>query len=125
MTILISVICIHRWWELGYRAVCEAALEPAFPASHAPTLRHTVITAENAIGIIKRYITLTTVIAAKQRANAQAMPRMRAKVSAGSPPSCQANIAENRRNTPMENPAATKRSQYVLLNPACQSESTA
>jgi hypothetical protein len=36
------------------------------------------------------------VMAAKQTANAHAVPRMSAKVSAGRPPSCHANIAANR-----------------------------
>jgi hypothetical protein len=48
------------------------------------------------MGRMKRYLQLTTVIAAKQRANAYAVPRMSAKVAGGRPPSCQANIAANR-----------------------------
>lgn len=48
------------------------------------------------MGTIKRYVQLTTVIAAKQSANAQVMPRMRDKTSAGRPPSCHANIAEKK-----------------------------
>ena len=38
------------------------------------------------MGKIKRYLQLTTVMAAKQRANAHAVPRMSATVAAGRPP---------------------------------------
>jgi hypothetical protein len=48
------------------------------------------------MGRINRYLQLTTVMAAKQRANAHAVPRMRGKVAAGRLPSCHANIAANR-----------------------------
>src|SRR6266852_5486769 len=61
--------------------------------SHAAAIKHTVITIEKTIGRMKRYLQLTTVMAAKQTANAHAVPRMSAKVSAGRSPSCQANIA--------------------------------
>jgi hypothetical protein len=64
--------------------------------SHAAAIKHTVIRKEKTIGRIKRYLQLRTVMAATQRANAQAVPRIRAKVSAGRPPSCHANIAANR-----------------------------
>jgi hypothetical protein len=64
--------------------------------SHAAAVKHTVITIEKTMGRIKRYLQLTTVMAAKQTANAHAVPRMSAKVSAGSPPSCHANIAAKR-----------------------------
>src|SRR5216684_1754836 len=98
------------------------AWETCFGESQAAAVKHNVITIEKAMGMIKRYLQLTTVMAAKQRANAHAVPRMSAKVAAGRPPSCHANIAANRYNTPTENPAATKRSQYVRLNP-CTSRS--
>jgi hypothetical protein len=64
--------------------------------SHAAAIKHAVITIEKTIGRIKRYVQLTSVMAAKQTANAHAVPRMSAKVSAGRPPSCHANIAANR-----------------------------
>jgi hypothetical protein len=67
-----------------------------FDESHAAAIRHTVITTEKTIGRTKRYLQLTTVMAAKQRAKAHPMPRMSAKVSAGRLPSFQASIAENR-----------------------------
>src|ERR1700722_5640359 len=86
-------------------------LQIACAESHAAAIKHTVITIEKTIGRIKRYLQLTTVMAAKQKANAHAVPRMSAKVSAGRPPSCHANIAANRKNNPTENPAASKRSQ--------------
>ncbi len=71
-------------------------METGFAENHAAALKHNVITIEKAMGITKRYLQLRTVMAAKQRANAQAVPRMSAKVPAGRPPSCQANIAANR-----------------------------
>ncbi len=64
--------------------------------SHAAAIKHTVITIEKTIGRIKRYLQLTTVMAAKQTANPHAVPRMSAKVCAGRPPSCHANIAAKR-----------------------------
>src|SRR6267154_13482 len=84
-----------------------------FAESHAAAVKHAVITIEKMIGRINRYLQLTTVIAAKQSANAHAVPRMSAKVAVGRPPSCHANIAANSKNTLIENPAARKRSQYV------------
>ena len=61
--------------------------------SHAAAIKQTVITAEKTIGRIKRYLQLTTVMAAKQAANAHVVPRMSAKVCRGRPPSCHANTA--------------------------------
>jgi len=77
-------------------AYCEGGAETGFAESDAAAAKHTVITAEKAIGRIKRNLQLTTVMAAKQRANAQAVPRMSAKVAGARLPSCHANIAENR-----------------------------
>jgi hypothetical protein len=48
------------------------------------------------MGMIKRYLQLTTVIAAKETANAHAVPRMSDNVAAGRRPSCHASIAANR-----------------------------
>ena len=67
--------------------------ETCFAEKHAAAIKQSVITAEKTIGRAKRYLQLTTVIAAKQSANAHAVPRMSAKVAAGRPPSCHANIA--------------------------------
>ena len=53
-----------------------------FAESNAAAVKHTVITIEKTIGRIKRYLQLTTVMAAKQRARAHAVTRMTAKVSA-------------------------------------------
>lgn len=64
-----------------------------FTDSHAAAIKHTVIAIENTIGRIKRYLQLTTVIAAKQTTNAHTAPRICAKVSAETRPSCHANIA--------------------------------
>ena len=67
-----------------------------FAESHAAAVKHTVITIEKTIGTIKRYLQLTIVMAAKERARAHTVARMTAKVSAGRPPSCHANAAANR-----------------------------
>jgi hypothetical protein len=56
--------------------------------SHAAAVKHTVITIENTIGRIKRYVQLTTVMAAKESARAHTVVRMTAKVPAGRLPSC-------------------------------------
>ena len=87
----------------GSGAVCilspyyrNGGMETCLAESHAAAVKHSVITIEKAIGMIKRYLQLTTVMAAKQRANAHAVLRMSAKVAAGRPPSCHANIAANR-----------------------------
>jgi hypothetical protein len=74
----------------------QQRLQAGFIESHAAATKHTVITMERAIGRIKRYLQLTTVMAAKQRANIHAVPRISARASAGRPPSCHANIAANR-----------------------------
>ena len=66
---------------------------PYFDESQAAEAKHTVITAAKAMGRINKYLQLTTVSAAKQRANAQPMPRVSDKVSAGRLPSCQASMA--------------------------------
>ena len=70
-------------------------MEACFAESHAAPVKHNVITIEKAMGRINRYLQLTTVMAAKQRAKAHNVTRMTAKVSAGRPPSCHARIAEN------------------------------
>jgi len=70
-------------------------MEICFAESPAAKVKHTVIMIEKTMGRMKRYVQLTTVIAAKQRANAHAVPRMSAKVAAGRRPSCYANIAAN------------------------------
>jgi len=58
--------------------------------------KQSVITIEKAMGKMKRYLQLTTVMAAKQKAKAHRVPRMSAKLAAGRPPSCHAKIAANR-----------------------------
>ena len=45
------------------------------------------------MGRTKRYLQLTTVMAAKHRANAHRVPRMRVRVAAGRLPNCHANTA--------------------------------
>ena len=57
-------------------------METCFAESHAAAVKLNVITIEKAIGRIKRYFQLTTVIAAKQMANDHVILRIRARVSA-------------------------------------------
>jgi len=70
-------------------------IERCFAESHAPAVKHNVITIEKAMGKTKRYLQLTTLMTAKQKANAQAVPRISAKFAAGRLASCHANIAAN------------------------------
>ena len=67
-----------------------------FVEIHAAAVKHTVIAIENATGMMKRYLQLTTVMAANDRANAHAVPRMSASVATGRLPNCQAKIAAKR-----------------------------
>lgn len=71
-------------------------METGFAESHAAAVKHRVITIEKVMGITKRYLQLTTVIAAKQRAKAHAVPRKSVRLAAGRLPNCHANIAANR-----------------------------
>jgi hypothetical protein len=82
--------------EAARRGYPNGGTETCLAESHAAAVKHNVITIEKTMGMMKRYLTLTTVIAAKQRANAHVVPRMSAKVAVGRPPSCHANIAANR-----------------------------
>lgn len=86
-------------------------VQAVFGESHAAASKHTVITDEKTMGMVKAYRQLRAVIATKQIASAQAMPRTRAKVSAGSPASSHANTAANKRNTEKKSPKALKKSQ--------------
>ena len=94
--------------ELG---MGQAFQRSYFPASQAAAIKHTVIMVEKTMGVVKAYLQLKAVTAAKQMASAHAVRRMRAKVSAGRPPSCHANTAANKRNTEKKNPNALKKSQ--------------
>jgi hypothetical protein len=67
-----------------------------FDASHAAKIKHRVITDEKTMGMAKRNMQLTIVMAVKQMANAHAVARIILKVSAGSPPNCQARTAAKR-----------------------------
>src|SRR5579864_5420978 len=89
VAVQVGILPLHVWRS-------AAASKTYFDESHAAEIKHIVITIEKTIGRIKRYRQLTTVIAAKERANAHAVPRMRVSISAGRPPSCQASIAVNR-----------------------------
>jgi hypothetical protein len=54
--------------------------QDGFAERHAAAVKHTVITMEKAMGKMKRYLKLTTVMAAKQTARAHAVTRMAANV---------------------------------------------
>ncbi|HLY98117.1 MAG TPA: hypothetical protein VKT33_03525 [Candidatus Angelobacter sp.] len=90
MRILIGE-CVPRKLTLDLTAAGHAGLK-AMPLQ----VKQNVITIEKTMGRMKRYLQLTTVMAAKQRANAHAVPRMSAKVATGRPASCHASIAANR-----------------------------
>ena len=90
--------------HLYYR---DGGLETCFPESHAAAVKQNVVAIEKTMGRIKKYFQLKTVMAAKQRANVHAVPRMRAKDSGGSPPSCHANTTASRKNTLTKSPNPT------------------
>ena len=70
------------------------------------------------MGTVNAYIQFKAVNAIKQMASAHAVKRTKApKFASGTPPSCQANTAENKRKTEKKNPNALKKSQYVRLKP--------
>ena len=71
-------------------------METCLVESHAAAAKHNVVTAAKTVGMMKRYLQLTIVMAAKHNANVQAMPRSSAKVDAGRTASCHANIAANK-----------------------------
>src|ERR1044071_2999652 len=73
----------------------------------AAATRQTVITEEKTIGIVKKYITFSTVRPAKQAARDHAVKRMRRRSGAGRLPSCQASIAASNKNTLTESPKPT------------------
>jgi hypothetical protein len=50
-------------------------VETGFAESHAAAVKPNVTTTEKAMSRIKRYLQLTSVMAAKQRANAHTAPR--------------------------------------------------
>jgi hypothetical protein len=85
----------------------NGGLEARFAESHAAAVKHNVIAIEKTMGIIKKYFQSKTAMAAKQRANAHAVPRMCAKDSGGRLPSCHANTTASRRNTLTVSPNPT------------------
>jgi hypothetical protein len=85
----------------------DGGLEACFPESHAAAVKHNVVTNEQTMGIIKKYLQLKTVMAAKQRAKVHPVPRMSANDSGGRPPSCHANTAASSRNTLTKSPNPT------------------
>jgi len=82
-------------------------VETCLAESHAAAVKHNVITIEKAMGKIKKYLQLKAVMAAKQTANAHAMPRTWANVPGGRPPSSHATTTASRRNTLTKSPNPT------------------
>ena len=93
------------------REIFALRLQACFGESHAAAIKHTVAIAEKTMGVVKAYLQLKAVTAAKQMASAHAVRRMRAKVSVGRLANCQTNTAANKRNTVKKNPNALKKSQ--------------
>jgi hypothetical protein len=90
----------------------SAHLTICLPESHAAAVKHTVIRVEKTTGVVKEYLQLKAVTAAKEMARVHAVWRSNGeKVPAGSPPSCHANTAANKRNTEKKSPNALKKSQ--------------
>jgi hypothetical protein len=77
------------------------------PERNAPINKHTVITLEKAMGIVKKYIQLKRVTAAKQTVKAHALLRISRRVSAGRLLSCHASIAASSINTLTNKPNPT------------------
>jgi len=82
--------------------------------------------AEKTTGVVKAYFKLKAVTAAKEMASAHAVRRMRAKVSAGRPPSCHANTRGEQKKHGEKKP---ERAKEVPISPAkplrIRNESTA
>jgi hypothetical protein len=74
---------------------------------HAAAAKQRKIAIENTSGITKKYLKLRIAKAPKQVTSAHAVPRISASVPAGTPPSCQAKIAENTRKTVTKSPKPT------------------
>jgi len=96
------VILIHPSSLMLHPLVAAALAE-----RHVAEIKHTVITLEKAMGIVKKYIQLKTVTAAKQTDKAHALLRTSRRVSAGRLLSCHANIAASSRNTLTNKPNPT------------------
>ena len=69
--------------------------------------KHAVIRLEKAMGIVKKYIQLKTVTAAKQAVKAHALLRTSRRVSAGRLLSCHASTAASSMNTLTNKPNPT------------------
>ena len=69
--------------------------------------KHTVITPEKTMGIVKKYIQLKMVTPAKQMEKAHAVVRRRRRVSTGRLLNCQASIAASSKNTLTNKPNPT------------------
>jgi hypothetical protein len=95
------VLLEARSSQLSYR---DGGVETCLAESHAAAVKTNVVTIEKTIGIIKKYFQLKKVMAAKQRANVHAVPRMSARDSGGRRPSCHANTTASRRNAVTKSP---------------------
>jgi hypothetical protein len=99
-----SVVVSFESSQIYYR---KGGMETCFVESHAAAVKHNVVTVVRNLGRMKKYFQLKTVIPAKHRANAHAVPRMSAKGSGGRPPSCHANTTASSRNTLTKSPNPT------------------
>lgn len=88
----------NRTWAFATKA------QLVFPESHAAAIKHTVIRVEKTIGVVKAYLQLKAVTAAKQMASAHAMLRTQAKVSPLSPPRSHANTTANKKKNGEKKP---------------------
>jgi hypothetical protein len=79
----------------------------ALDESHAAAAKHTVMTLEKTIGMVKKYLQLMTVMAAKQNARVQAVPRMNGRAGAERLPNCHARTAARRNKTLITRPNPT------------------
>ena len=108
----VSVVnCRYQTITLKFPNRWGATVERPYAESHAAAIKHIVIRVEKTIGIVKANLQLKAVTATKQMARAHAMPRMRARVSAGRLLSCHDNTPANTTKTEKKNPNALKKSQ--------------
>src|SRR6266516_7719460 len=88
-----------------------------FPPSHAARTRHMATALENTPGARKKYCQLRIATPTEQIASAHLRTGRSIRRSRGSPPSCHARTAANRRKTVTKSPNPVKKSQYVRENP--------
>ena len=83
----------------------------------ADSLNHMATALENTPGAMKKYCQLRIATPTEQIASAHLRTGRSIRRSRGSPPSCHARTAANRRKTVTKSPNPVKKSQYVRENP--------